>query len=302
MPKLLLFIIYVFTFSCSAMKLKGELTQGSLLRGKVEPGSKVWLNGEPLRVSPQGHFVFGFGRDAKLEHELSWQPAEVDKLAGNVEQASGQASEQKHGSEESRQSHSSAVNQQAKQRQSRKLSLTKRTYNEQHINGLPQKMVTPPKEVLERIRHDNKQVAEARRLRDERIDFAQDFVWPSEGPISGVYGSRRILNGVPKRPHFGVDVAAPTGTAIVAPADGIVTLWHPDMYYSGGTMIIDHGHGVSSTFLHMSKSHVSAGSIVKQGQLVGEIGATGRVTGAHLDWRMNWHHERVDPALLVPKR
>ncbi|MGY0583956.1 MAG: M23 family metallopeptidase, partial [Paraglaciecola chathamensis] len=133
-------------------------------------------------------------------------------------------------------------------------------------------------------------------------DFSQDFIWPAQGPISGVYGSQRVLNGQPKRPHYGVDVAAPTGTPVYAPADGVVTLFVPDMYYSGGTMIIDHGLGVSSTFLHLSKGLVQVGDNVKQGQLVAEIGATGRVTGAHLDWRMNWMNVRIDPALLVPKR
>lgn len=132
--------------------------------------------------------------------------------------------------------------------------------------------------------------------------FAQDFIWPAVGPISGVYGSRRILNGEPRRPHYGVDVAGPVGQPVYAPADGLVTLYVPDMYYSGGTMIIDHGYGISSTFLHLSKEHVEVGQRVKQGDLIAEIGATGRVTGPHLDWRMNWFEKRVDPQLLVPSQ
>lgn len=265
MRKVLLLICLGLVFHVHGLELTGKLTQGSLLRGTVEPGTEVWLNGNSVKVSEQGYFAIGFGRDANLEHELSWQ-------TGN------------------------------KPKEYRPIALEAREYDIQRIDGLPPKMVTPPAEVLERIRKDNRQVASARTLNDDRVDFMQDFVWPAQGRISGVYGSQRVLNGEPRRPHFGVDVAGPTGTPVVAPADGVVTLWVPDMYYSGGTMIIDHGHGVSSTFIHLSKSHVEQGMIVKQGQLVAEIGATGRVTGAHLDWRINWFKERVDPALLVPPR
>ncbi len=248
-----------------AIELQGELTQGSLIRGQVEAGAKLWLNNTPVEVSREGYFAFGFGRDAKLTHSLKWLTAQGNENTKTI-------------------------------------TLSKRQYNEQRIDGLAPKMVTPPKEVTQRIRNDNIQVAKARALIDSRVDFMQSFIWPAEGPISGVYGSRRVLNDKPKRPHFGVDVAGPVGTPVVAPADGIVTLWVADMYYSGGTMIIDHGHGVSSTFLHLETSHVKQGQKVKQGQLVAEIGATGRVTGAHLDWRMNWKKERIDPALLVPSR
>jgi murein DD-endopeptidase MepM/ murein hydrolase activator NlpD len=260
----LLFLLIICCYG-QAVELNGDLTQGSLIRGKVAANSQVWLNDKSIKVSDEGLFVFGFGRDANLKHTLTWQNTEGDL-------------EHKY------------------------LTLAKRQYDIQEIEGLPAKMVTPPKEVLERIRKDNQQVAQARNRIDDRVDFSESFVWPAAGPISGVYGSQRVLNGVKKRPHFGVDVAAPTGTPIYAPASGIISLWVADMYYSGGTMIIDHGHGVSSTFLHMSKGVVEVGSHVEQGQLVGEIGATGRVTGAHLDWRMNWFKERLDPALLVPKR
>jgi murein DD-endopeptidase MepM/ murein hydrolase activator NlpD len=258
-------IVFSGLNTLQAIELKGELTQGSLIRGQVDAGSQVWLNEQAIKVSENGYFAFGFGRDAKLKHEVKW----TDNR-GKV--------------------------------QSKNLQLSPREYPEQKIEGIPSKYVSPPKEVLERISQDNQLVAQARRLDDDRVDFFQSFIWPAEGPISGVYGSRRVFNGVPKRPHFGVDVAGPTGTPVYAPADGVVTLFVPDMYYSGGTMLIDHGHGVSSTFLHLSKGHVTAGMLVKQGQLVAEIGATGRVTGAHLDWRINWFKERLDPALLVPAR
>lgn len=247
------------------LQLRGEMTQGSLIRGQLPVGSQIWLNEKLVKISDDGHFAFGFGRDAELTQLVKW------KNSQGVEQT-------------------------------KTLILTKRTYVEQKIEGVPSKYVSPPKAVLARITKDNQQIGKARSNNADRLDFTQDFIWPAKGPISGVYGSRRVFNGVPKRPHYGVDVAGPTGTPVYAPADGIVTLFVPDMYYSGGTMVIDHGFGVSSTFIHLSKGHVESGTSVKQGDLVAEIGATGRVTGPHLDWRINWFKERLDPALLVPKR
>lgn len=247
------------------LELVGQLTQGSLLRGELKNGYELKLNGKPIALSSQGYFALGFSRNAELSQTLSWMDA-----SGKLQQKT--------------------------------LKLSSREYNIQRIEGVAGKYVSPPPEVTERIRADNRQIAAARKRGDDRSDFMQDFIWPAEGPISGVYGSQRVFNGTPKNPHYGVDVASPKGTPVYAPADGIVTLFVPDMYYSGGTMIIDHGMGVSSTFLHLSKGLVEAGTPVKQGQLVAEIGATGRVTGAHLDWRINWFGERLDPALLVPKR
>lgn len=269
MPKLAFFVclllISLLAQATETLPLRGELTQGSLLRGHLPKGSKVWLNDQPVLVASDGHFALGFARDAGLTQQIGWQKP-------------GQA------------------------RQQQTLQLGKREYNIQRIDGLPQKMVTPPPEVTARIRQDNQQVGAARRTNHDRSDFAVDFIWPAAGPISGVYGSQRVLNGKPKWPHYGVDVAAPTGTPVYAPAPGVVTLFVPDMYYSGGTLIIDHGLGVSSTFLHLSKGHVQAGQRVEQGELIGEIGATGRATGPHLDWRINWFKQRLDPQLLVPPR
>ncbi len=269
MPKgafaLVAILLGVVSLNLQALELTGELTQGSLIRGQTEPGSLLWLNDTPLEVDDKGRFVFGFGRDARLSQTL-------------VIQRPGQSK-----------SH-------------HQLTLQKREYQVQRIDGLPAKMVTPPQAVLERIRNEGVKVAQARKRLDKRAAVFSSFIWPAEGPISGVYGSQRILNGKPKRPHYGVDVAGPVGTPIVAPADGVVTLAEPDLYYSGGTLIIDHGFGVSSTFLHLSALHVTVGAEVKQGQRVADMGATGRVTGAHLDWRMNWLNTRVDPALLVPER
>jgi murein DD-endopeptidase MepM/ murein hydrolase activator NlpD len=169
----------------------------------------------------------------------------------------------------------------------------------QRIDGLPPRQVTPPQEVLDRIRVENIEIGKARANDTPQAWFAGGFVWPAIGPISGVYGSQRILNGKPRQPHYGVDVAMPTGTPVRAPAPGRVTLAENDLYFTGGTVILDHGHGVTSAFLHMSKVHVQVGDVLGQGDLLGEIGATGRVTGAHLDWRVNWFKVRIDPELVV---
>jgi murein DD-endopeptidase MepM/ murein hydrolase activator NlpD len=243
--------------------LKGSLTQGALMRGKLSSGSVVWLNGKEINILASGDFVFGFGRDADLTQKLEWQ------LPGQTT------------------------------RNQKTLKLLKREYAIQRIVGVDSKYVSPSKEVLTRIRDDNSQIASARATKSDLSAFTQELMLPAKGPVSGVYGSQRVFNGEPKRPHFGLDIAGPVGTAIVAPIDGVVTLAHNDMYYSGGTLIIDHGLGVSSTFIHLSLIDVKQGDVVKQGQKIAEMGATGRVTGPHLDWRINWFKERLDPALLV---
>ena len=244
--------------------LNGELTQGSLVRAQLPVGSKVQLNGKTIQTNSQGKFVFGFDRSADLQHTLTWQLPNGDENR-------------------------------------RKLTLSERDYVTQRIDGLDQKMVTPPAAVLKRIRSDSANVAKARAQSSDTDAVFTRFIWPAEGPITGVYGSQRILNGKPSRPHYGVDVGAPTGTLVVAPASGTVTL-ADDLYYSGNTVILDHGMGVFSTFLHLDSMSVSSGDTLKQGDKLGEIGATGRATGAHLDWRINLHKQRLDPALLVPAR
>jgi murein DD-endopeptidase MepM/ murein hydrolase activator NlpD len=242
--------------------LSGPLKQGGIITGQTLPGSRVTLDGRDVRVSDSGAFVFGFTRDFGPEARL-----EITGPDGSVER--------------------------------RTLSIASREYRIQRIDGLPPKMVTPPEEVLQRIRREIEQVKAARDFDTPEPMFLSGWQWPSIGPISGVYGSQRILNGKPRRPHFGVDVAAPVGTPVVAPADGIVRMAVDDHYYTGGTIILDHGHGLSSAFLHMDTVTVSEGQRLVRGERMGTIGATGRATGPHLDWRMNWFDQRVDPTVLV---
>jgi murein DD-endopeptidase MepM/ murein hydrolase activator NlpD len=240
----------------------GEWTQGAALVGQTAPGSKVWFNGRELRVSEDGHFVFGLGRDET-------GPAKIRVLHA--------------GGRDLTYTYDIAL----------------REYPVQRIEGLPQTMVTPPPEALEQIRQDNRRVAAARASDTPRTDFAAGYIWPVTGRISGVYGSQRILNGEPRQPHFGIDIAAPTGTPVKATSGGVVRLARMDLYYTGGTIILDHGHGVSSTYLHLSKLRVKEGQEVKQGEVIGEVGATGRATGPHLCFRFNWFDTRLDAQLLV---
>lgn len=260
---LVLLLLLLHGPALAETRLDGNLTQGGLVIGTVEPGRQVTLDGRAVRVAGDGTFILGFTRDAPETAELV-----VRHPDGRTERQT--------------------------------LAIARRTYDIQRIDGLPPKMVTPPADVLARIRRENAAIGETRMIDTAEPLFRSGFIWPARGRISGVYGSQRILNGEPRRPHFGIDIAAPVGTPVVAPADGIVRLAENDLYYSGGTIILDHGHGLSSAFLHMARVTVTVGQRIAQGDPIGTIGATGRVTGPHLDWRINWFKERLDPGLLVP--
>ncbi len=176
----------------------------------------------------------------------------------------------------------------------------KRKYNIQRIDGLEEKKVTPPEEVYERIKKENKLIAKARSVDSNLTYFSKKFIIPVEDAIiTGVYGSQRILNGKSKWPHYGLDFAADEGTKIKAMLDGMVTLAETDLFYTGGTLIFDHGHGISTLYMHMEKIMVKKGQKVKQGEIIGTVGSTGRATGAHLDVRLNWFDVRLDPATVL---
>ncbi|RTR36507.1 M23 family metallopeptidase [Shewanella canadensis] len=243
--------------------LTGQMEQGALIRGQVTPGTTAFLNGEALKVTPQGDFAFGFSRDAELKQELKL--VYPDGLT-----------------------------------QIKPLSLLAKKYKIDRLTGISKKIMKPDPKAQARAAKDSKQVKAARAQFSDKTAFSQEFIWPLTGRISGVYGSQRVYNGKPGNPHYGVDVAAKTGTVVVAPADGKISLSVPDMFYSGGTIILDHGYGVSSSFLHLSKLYVKEGQEIKQGQPIAEVGATGRVTGPHLDWRVNWYQMRLDPVTIVP--
>jgi murein DD-endopeptidase MepM/ murein hydrolase activator NlpD len=250
-----------FGAEASGLHLEGELVQGGLVRGQVAPGSRVRLDGRELRVSEDGWFVLGFDRDAPSTALLAIQGPD-----GEVQ---------------------------------RRLEVAARSFEIQRIDGLPPHQVTPSEADLKRIEADAELIAAARRRDSKGRGFIEAVAWPARGPISGVYGSQRILNGAPRAPHRGLDIAAAPGTPVGAMAHGVVSLAEADMYFTGGTVIIDHGHGLHSIYAHLSDVLVEVGQEVAQGAVVGTVGSTGRAAGPHLHWGVYWFEDAVDPALLV---
>jgi len=243
----------------SHLSFSGSLEQGSLVVGKAEPGARVAIDGASVHISPAGEFAFGFNYDQT-------KATQVDV----------------HFPDGSRETHD--------------VLPVVRQYEVQRITGLPEKFVTLPPEVLERRKREIAMIAAAR-TKDSDLDwFAEKFDWPTRGIISGLFGSQRILNGKPMEPHFGVDIAAPAGTPIQAPSTARVLLAGPDFYLEGGLTILDHGHGVTTCYMHQRKLLVAEGDTVARGQVIGEVGMTGRATGPHCHWGLNWFQVRLDPS------
>ena len=257
--RILISLIFIlFTTSSFAVTFNGKFIQGSFILGKTEPGSQVFVDKKKIKVTDDGYFVFGLGRDRKNDVVIKINEKKIVK------------------------------------------KVFKRKYKIQKIDGLEEKKVTPPEEVYERIKRENKWIGQARTINSDLTYFKNKFINPLENAIiTGVYGSQRILNGKPKWPHYGIDFAAKEGTEIKAMLDGVVTLAEPDLFYTGGTLIFDHGHGVSTLYMHMKKLMVKKGQKVKQGDIIGTVGSTGRSTGAHLDVRLNWFQIRLDPATVL---
>ena len=241
--------------------LSGNAVEGGLIIARTDPANQIMLDDNAVEIGENGVFVIGFHRDSDA-------PASLRIIApdGDVKTSL--------------------------------LAPRQRDYNIQRIDGLKSTMVTPPATVLARIKSDGDAVRAARQRQAPLGDFWRGFDWPALGRISGIYGSQRILNGQPRQPHYGIDIAAPTGTPVYAPASGLVTLVK-DLYFSGWTVVIAHGLGVNSSFLHLDRVDVKTGMMVERGGLIGTIGATGRATGPHLDWRIDWQGRRIDPGLLV---
>ncbi len=239
-------------------------SQGAMVIGKVPAGSTVRHAGRELRVSGYGSVVFGIGRDEKGPLQV-----QVRRPDGGSETAT--------------------------------IAVTARDWPVERVNGVPPKTVNPPPAIAERIAREQAQVTESRKRDDARTDFTQTFLRPVQGRISGRFGNARIYNGQPGAGHSGMDIAAPTGTPVKAPAAGIVTFANPDLYLTGGTLVLDHGFGISSNFLHLSRIDVKVGDRIEQGQVIAAVGATGRATGPHLHWGMNWFDVRIDPLLVLER-
>ncbi|MFT3756606.1 MAG: M23 family metallopeptidase [Pseudoxanthomonas sp.] len=241
-----------------------SVSQGALVFGKVPPGSKATHAGRTLRVSSYDTVAFGVGRDEKGPLRVV-----IVRPDGGSETVS--------------------------------IAVTPRDWPVENVRGVPPKTVNPPPEIAERIQREQAQVVAVRQRDDDRTDFTQAFIWPTQGRISGRFGNQRIYNGTPKSPHSGMDIAVPTGTPVKAPAAGVVTFAAPNLYLTGGTLVLDHGYGISSNFLHLSRIDVKVGDRIEQGQVIAAVGATGRATGPHLHWGMNWFDVRIDPLLVLER-
>ena len=257
-----LLIFLLIQFNSQAIEFEGKFIQGHFILGKTDPKAKIQIDKKNVRVSKDGFFAFGLGRDRKNDVIIT------ETLNG-------------------------VKNQFVKK-------VLKREYKIQRIDGLPEKKVTPPKEVYDRIRKENKLIGKARAVDTDLIYFKDKFITPVDNAIiTGVYGSQRILNGKPRWPHYGLDYAQKTGTPIKAMLSGIVTLAEKDLYYTGATLIFDHGHGISTLYMHMNEIFVEMGQEVKKGDIIGTVGKSGRATGPHLDVRLNWFDIKLDPASVL---
>ncbi len=246
------------------LRLDGRLIQGGAAIGQTAPGATVFVDGEEVgQASADGWFVVGFDRDAAAEV--------VVQVAGQGAQAG------------------------------RSLTIQSGDFDIQRINGLPQDQVTPTApELLARIRQEAVRKQAGFASRADRTDFRQGFILPlSDFRLSGRFGGQRILNGVPARPHYGVDMAAPVGTPVMAPAGAEVVFAETGLHYEGGLIMLDHGQGLVSAYLHLSQVHVRPGQSVVQGEVIAAVGAEGRATGPHLCWRMKWRDRNLNPLSLV---
>jgi murein DD-endopeptidase MepM/ murein hydrolase activator NlpD len=251
-------LIFLFSLKVSAVEFKGKFTQGHYILGKTNPGNKIFIDKKKIKVSNDGYFVFGIGKDRKFDITITENNKKIVK------------------------------------------KIQKRKYNIQRIEGLPKKKVTPPEEFYARIKRENLLIAKAREIDSDLSFFKETFIIPvDDAIITGVYGSQRILNGIPKWPHYGLDFAQKKGTPIKAMNNGIVTLAEKDLFYTGGTIIFDHGHGISTLYMHLDDLFVDVGDHIKKGDIIGSVGDSGRATGPHLDIRLNWFGTRLDPATIL---
>ena len=257
-----LLILFIFTTSqVKAIEFQGKFIQGHFILGKTNPNAEIIVGKKKVKVSRNGFFVFGIDRDRKFDLTFTKTlDGKTSKITKKV---------------------------------------LKRKYNIQRIDGLAENKVTPPESVYKRIKKENNAIGEARAINSNLTFFKNKFVMPVKGIISGVYGSQRILNGKPRWPHYGIDIAAKQGTMIISSGTGVVTMAEDDLYYTGGTIIMDHGHGISTIYSHLENILVSVGDQINQGDVIGTVGSTGRSTGPHLDFRINWFQTRLDPMSVL---
>ena len=261
--RLFFLIILLLTTSSKAVEFDGKFLQGHFIIGSTDPSAKIIIDKKEVKVSKDGFFVFGIDRDRKFDLIITKvKDGKKEKIVKKI---------------------------------------LKREYNIQRIDGLEESKVTPPESVYKRIKEENNKIGKARAINSDLLFFKDKFIMPVEGIISGVYGSQRILNGKPRWPHYGIDIAAKKGTMIKSSGSGTVTMAEDDLYYTGGTIIMDHGHGISTIYSHLESVMVSVGDKINKGDIIGTVGSTGRSTGPHLDFRVNWFQTRLDPMSVIKK-
>jgi len=257
-----IFLVLLFLISpVYAIEFQGKFLQGHFILGLTDPNAKILVGKKEVKVSKDGYFVFGINRDQK--YDLTFTKILNEKKTTFTKQ------------------------------------VLKRNYNIQRIDGLAENKVTPPESVYKRIKKENNAIGKARAINSNLQFFKEKFIMPVDGIISGVYGSQRILNGKPRWPHYGIDIAAKQGTMIKSSGSGTVTMAEDDLYYTGGTVIMDHGHGISTIYSHLENILVSVGDNINKGDIIGTVGSTGRSTGPHLDFRVNWFQTRLDPMSVL---
>lgn len=242
--------------------LGGKPEQGGIIVGAAPPGATIVAGGRSVPAGPDGAFLVGIDRDAPARLEV------------RVVAPSGES-------------------------ETRAVAIAPRQWKIEKVDGVPQNLVTPDPATAARIAEDSKLLRAARARLEHEPFYKDGFIRPATGRISGVFGSQRILNGTPRAFHAGLDIAAPTGTPVKAAADGIVSLAHPDMVLSGQTVMLNHGHGLQTSYIHLSRIDVTDGQRVKRGDVIGAIGMTGRATGPHLHFSVMWFDTRLDPETVL---
>ena len=264
----LFLLIFFFTSNSTLAKifsknleLNGSFTQGGLLFGKTNFKNKVFFKNENIFVNEEGDFVLAIGRDEKLDNLI--------------------------------------VIQSLNKKETHTIKISKRQYRIQKIDGLPKNKVTPNEDEMKRIKKESKIIKKSKNLFLNETFYKSGFIWPVKGIVTGKYGNQRILNGKPRRPHYGLDIAAASGTKIISPSDAEVILTMEDSFFNGKMIILNHGLGLNSIYSHLKKIYVKEGDKIKKGDLIAEVGSTGRSTGPHLDWRINVYNIAIDPELLL---
>ncbi len=258
----LISLIGAFGNTAQAVELCGNLKQGEIVFGNAGTGNEVYFNGEKIFTDDKGNFLLAWGRDESNKQSLA------------IKNANGKTDNYE-------------------------LEISPTKWNVQNIKGVPPRKVSPSDADLAAINKENKLLKKALKAKTSDTFWRGGFIYPVEGRISGEFGGQRIMNNVPKNPHRGMDIAAKEGTEVKAAADGVVVLAYPNLFYSGNLIVIDHGFGLQTIYAHLSQINVKLNDKIKQGDVIGLVGKTGRATGPHLHFGASLRDVRFNPQSLL---